>query len=165
MLCDKCQKNQAVTHIKTVINGIVYEKHLCEDCAKEEGVNDSFTNPFSQLFDSLFGAAPQINSSAKKCKICGASLNQILSTGKFGCSDCYQTFKDELSPYIKKMQGSDKYLGKGYKSRKAKAEEQSPDKHDELTNLQEELKRAVAEERFEDAAGLRDKINGMKEGK
>ena len=38
-----------------------------------------------------------------------------------------------------------------------------PQEKDELTRLKEELKQAVKEQRFEDAAVLRDKIKGLSE--
>lgn len=35
MLCDKCKKNPATYHSKTIINGIESSEHLCSECARE----------------------------------------------------------------------------------------------------------------------------------
>ncbi|MBO4468426.1 MAG: hypothetical protein J5766_03905, partial [Clostridia bacterium] len=94
MLCDKCQKNQAVAHIKTVINGIVYEKHLCEECAEQEQINSAFSNPFSHLLDSFFeNNTPICGANTKKCPNCNLTFDDILDSGKIGCSECYKTFE------------------------------------------------------------------------
>ena len=37
MLCDKCGKNTATTHIKRIINGVVTESNLCSECAEKSG--------------------------------------------------------------------------------------------------------------------------------
>lgn len=42
MLCQSCQKNQATTHIKTIINGELTEYMLCPECAKKNGLRQYF---------------------------------------------------------------------------------------------------------------------------
>ena len=37
MLCQSCEKKQATTHIKTIVNGELKEYRLCSDCAKKYG--------------------------------------------------------------------------------------------------------------------------------
>ena len=37
MLCQHCQKNEATTHVKTMINGEYAEYRLCSECAGELG--------------------------------------------------------------------------------------------------------------------------------
>ena len=50
MLCQNCGKNEAVTHIKQIINGEMDEAHLCRDCARHLGYDDIFSG-----FDFDFG--------------------------------------------------------------------------------------------------------------
>lgn len=162
MLCDKCKKNPAVAHIKTVINGMVYEKHLCEECAHEEQAGITFDNPFSSFFSSFFDGLPSTHEDTKVCPNCKTTLSDILNRGKIGCSECYKTFESDLIPYIKRIQGSSEHIGKG----KSAPEGQTVAENDNETTigkLKNELQLAVKEERYEDAAKLRDKISKLKE--
>ena len=44
------------------------------------------------------------------CK-CGCTEEDILSTGRFGCSECYKTFSHLVDAYVKKL-GGKTYAGK-----------------------------------------------------
>lgn len=59
MKCEKCNSNQACFYYSSNINGQKTERHLCADCAREEGFGqaltgagmfDSFSNMFSDFF-------------------------------------------------------------------------------------------------------------------
>jgi hypothetical protein len=43
MLCQNCERNEATTHIKKVVNGETAETHLCADCAAHLGYGDFFS--------------------------------------------------------------------------------------------------------------------------
>lgn len=62
MLCNKCHRNSAVFHSKTIINGSVSEEHLCSECVDDCKLNsfhnfieDLFVSPFELISPSLFG--------------------------------------------------------------------------------------------------------------
>lgn len=167
MKCTHCNEREANTHIKRIINGEKEEMHLCEECAKELGVLDEFSfEPFSvdSMFGSLLGAgAAAINSLSgiDRCTYCGTTMNDIVNTGRVGCAHCYDKFEQKLSPSIEKLHGKVKHIGKSVsytEETDEKAEEVS-----EAEKLKEELKLAIQEQRFEDAAVLRDKINALGE--
>ena len=74
-----------------------------------------------------------------------------------GCSDCYDKFEDRLAPSIEKIHGNVKHIGKNVTyTETTNTKKQTV--NDSLSQLKEELKQAVKEQRFEDAAVLRDKI-------
>ncbi|MBR4073628.1 MAG: hypothetical protein IKK24_06770, partial [Clostridia bacterium] len=114
MLCEKCGKNNATTHIKTIVNGVVKEKNLCGYCAAMEGYKGIGHNSLSEMLSSVFGDV--LNTASPKatvrCDCCGASFSDIAETGKVGCSECYKTFYSELLPYLKRVHGSTKHAGK-----------------------------------------------------
>ena len=114
MLCEKCGKNNATTHIRSVVNGVVTEKHLCACCAANEGYSDMQGNNLTQLLSSMFGDIMAANSSmgAVRCKCCGGAFADIAESGKVGCPECYKTFYNELLPYLKRVHGSTKHIGK-----------------------------------------------------
>ena len=74
MLCQNCGKNEAVTHIKQIINGEMDEAHLCRDCARHLGYDDIFSGfdfDFGGFFGSLLGdmMAPRLAGESEKCDI------------------------------------------------------------------------------------------------
>lgn len=176
MLCQHCNKNEATTHIKKNVNGRREEMHLCSECAAELGVMDEFKMPsMNELFnDSFLGnflgagaAAMNALTGVERCSSCGSSFNDIINSGHLGCSGCYDKFEDKLEPSIRKIHGKTKHIGKyvSYDETEEKSD-YSPEKKQKTTleTLEEQLKEAVREQRFEDAAVLRDKIKGFSEG-
>lgn len=166
MRCSHCNNNEANTHIRRIVNGKKEEMYLCEECARALGVMEDFTfEPFS--FDSFFGnllgaGASALNSLAgvDRCGYCGSSINDIISSGKVGCANCYDKFADKLMPSIERIHGRAKHIGKSI-SYTEEPETQEKKSEDKLTELKKELKDAVKEQRFEDAAVLRDRIKEL----
>ncbi len=158
MLCEKCGKNHATTHIKTVVNGIVREYNLCSTCAAQSGYG---SNSITGMLASMLGdMSPQMVKSQKRCSVCGATFSDIAHSGKMGCGECYKTFNDEILPYLKRVHGATRHVGK--------IPNRAPlivkPKEKTVEDLRQELARMVAEEKYEQAATLRDKIREM-EGK
>ena len=167
MLCEKCHKNEAKIYYKETLNGKTRTLSLCKDCAAEMTgeVGKFYTeDPFSDmnsLFGSLFGI-PTYHKRAvgevKKCNLCGSVFQDLVSTGKAGCPECYKTFADELAPTISKIHGATVHRGdaperfrEGFE-RKAK-----------ICELEAALKSAVAAEEYEKAATLRDELKSLRE--
>ena len=163
MKCTHCHTNEANTHIQKIINGHKEEMYLCEDCAKELGVMNEFNfEPFSMdnFFGNLIGAgASAFNSlvGVNSCSTCGSTLKDIIDSGHVGCSDCYDKFENRLAPSIEKIHGNVKHIGKNVTYTEATNKKESAT-NSSLSQLKKELKQAVKEQRFEDAAVLRDKI-------
>ena len=166
MKCTHCHENDANTHITKVINGKREEMHLCSECAEKLGVMDEFSfEPFSMdsFFGNLLGAgASALNAltGIDRCGYCGSSFNDIVNTGRVGCANCYDKFEDKLAPSIEKLHGRTKHVGKSV-TYTEEAEEETKAEISEEAKLKEELKKAVQEQRFEDAAVIRDKINAL----
>lgn len=171
MRCSHCNKNEANTHIRRIINGHKEEMYLCDECARELGVmNDFDFEPFS--FDGFFGSLLGAGSEAfnalvgvDRCTSCGSALNDIINSGRVGCADCYDRFEDKLAPSIQKIHGNVKHIGKNVTY--TTTADSSPEKTEktEIESLKEQLKNAVKEQRFEDAAVIRDKIKALGEEK
>lgn len=156
MICEKCHKNHATTHIKTVVNGIKKEYNLCAECAAAYGYG---SNSLTGMLASMFGDITKYDNviESKKCSVCGAGFSEIAKSGKVGCSECYTTFYDELLPYLKRVHGSTKHVGKVPNS----APLMVRPKKETVEDLRKELSRLVADENYEQAAVIRDKIKEM----
>lgn len=116
-LCDRCQKREAKFYQKIRINGECTTLNLCPECAMDVNTNpfNFITDAFSDFYDlqnEFDKYAEPVNKvkSPKRCK-CGATRDDIISTGKFGCSECYKTFSDLVEEYVNSL-GGKTYAGK-----------------------------------------------------
>ena len=83
MLCTNCNKNEAVMHMVTVVNGVKNEQHLCAECANQQ--QNKFTvMPFS-MGDMFTPTAHK-----RSCSVCGMTSAHLKKTGKVGCGNCYK---------------------------------------------------------------------------
>ena len=95
------------------------------------------------------------------------AANDIVNNGLVGCADCYSKFADRLEPSIFKLHGNASHVGKNITytevpdKEETKAEKTQPQPKSELEKLQADLQQAIKDQRFEDAAVLRDKIKEM----
>lgn len=161
MLCQKCGKETATTHIKTVINGAVTEQNLCGFCAAKVGYTGFHSGSLSGLLASMIGQSLQSNASvsASRCKCCNATFADIAETGKVGCANCYNEFGAELLPYLKRIHGSVKHVGKVPGSKELVITENK----NSVNDLKAKLASLVAAERYEEAAVVRDEIKRLEE--
>lgn len=168
MKCQKCGKNNANTHVKTIINGEFREYDLCSECAHKMGYTNVFAdmeNDFSSLLGSFFTNVLPARTQATRCEFCGSTYPEIAKTGMVGCAHCYELFADQLYPSIRRMHGNTTHCGKnsGKAAETAEKAEKTAAKTKEETikEMQAELDAAVREQNFERAAELRDKIKEM----
>lgn len=170
MLCQKCSKREATTHIKRVINGEATESHLCAECAKEMGYdgffggfNFSIPNIFSSFFTDGFNA---LNSAkTERCEKCQSTFDDIVKSGMVGCSNCYQKFYDKLLPSIQRIHGKARHAGKIPPLFESKTQEVKVSKDELIKEKEKLMKEAVEAQEFEKAAVLRDEIKSLKEEK
>ena len=76
-----------------------------------------------------------------------------------GCSDCYDVFSQDVEKILSRIQPDINHKGKiaGVKGEQIQ-------KANKIKDLKEKLKRAVLEERYEEAAKLRDEIKAYTDG-
>ncbi len=190
MLCDNCGKRQANVRYSENINGKIKELNLCEECSRKLGINSKMDFSMPIDFSSFFGefmedfATPEFmplfdEIKELQCDQCGYTFDDIVNTGKLGCGNCYDVFESRLDPIIKRIQGANSHVGRIGKVLDNKIEqkmadktsenkEQKPEKEtqkeNEIEKLEEQLKQAIKEERYEDAAKIRDEIKKNNKG-
>ncbi len=158
MLCQSCEKRQAATHIKTILNGELREYDLCPECASKLGYG-SFLGDYGFDLDKLFGSFFEGfagDRSSRRCKLCGSSFEDIAKSGKVGCAQCYEEFFEELLPSIQRIHGKTGHTGKFAKSAGTEIKLKN-----EISKLHFELEKAIKTQEFERAAELRDKIRDL----
>ncbi len=161
MLCQSCQKRTATTHIKRIINGELTEQHLCPECAAKMGYGSIFGGMglnLGDLIGSFLGEQSSANSmpAETRCKCCGSTFSDIARSGKVGCAECYQTFRDRLMPSIQRIHGNTRHVGKVPATASVKAQLTA-----KLEKAREDLTQAIEAQEFERAAQLRDAIREL----
>ncbi len=154
MLCDVCKKQDATVYLTQIVEGKMQKVNLCETCAKEKGVSDPTGFAMADLLLGL-GATQQIERGqpSQRCPVCGFTQADFKKTGRLGCSACYDTFADGLATLIKGMHKGVRHTGK-MPARLARRFAMA----DRVKALETELQQAVKNEKYEDAARLRDEI-------
>ena len=158
MMCENCRNEIATTHIKTTINGLIKEYHLCGSCAEKMGFSDFDLFNFNDLWGTLVSENNKSKIQLKKCDTCGMHFDEFMKKGKIGCEDCYNSFKEDIVQMLLKIHGKTQHKGKVEKTIKA----EKKDVKSELISLENELKAAISNEEYETAAQLRDIIRAKK---
>lgn len=161
MMCEKCKKHPATTHIKTVVNGRLSEINLCSFCAAEEGYGSFGKLSLANMLASMFGDSIEGGKTTKeRCSCCQSTFADIVESGRVGCSECYTVFRKELMPSLNRLHGKVKHVGQVPESTVKEAETLA----EKIKSLKEGLKKAIEAEEYEKAAKLRDEIRAL-EGK
>ncbi|MBE3595319.1 MAG: UvrB/UvrC motif-containing protein [Candidatus Carbobacillus altaicus] len=163
MLCENCGKRPATFHFTKIVNGQKTEMHLCEECAREKGEflpmsKDAFSihHLLSGMMHDL-SQRPAVSSGERlSCPSCGWTYEDLIQTSRFGCSECYDTFRAQLRPIFRRLHGSEAHTGKV-----PRRGEERLSKRRKIEALKKELEQKIAEEAFEEAAKLRDKLRAL----
>jgi protein arginine kinase activator len=156
-----CKKNPAKVHLTQIVDDKMQKVDLCEDCAKQKGVNDPASFSLADLLLGLGASqeiAPTTGGVEIRCPGCGFTQADFKKAGRLGCALCYQTFAEGLESLLKSMHKGTKHVGKV-----PAALRQGRDLTDRLKHLQRKLDKAVLAEDFEQAASLRDEIKSTKD--
>lgn len=163
MLCNACGKIDATVHLTEILNGQMFELHLCPACAQEKegakGGQVSLNEMLSGLMDLVADNEQGENPEHLCCPKCKLTYSEFGRTGRLGCPDCYNVFRKVLVPLLQRVQRGERHKGK---SPLAKAKSDLDPIEDQLLSLQKLLKDCISKEEFERAAELRDKIEDIK---
>ncbi len=159
MKCELCQELEATIHLTQVVDGAVQKVHLCEGCAAKSGFDVHGPMSITDILLGLGGqesakSAPKaVKSRERSCPRCHLRRADFKKTGRLGCPSCYEAFEDELEPLLRAMHRGDQHRGKVPANEQERVRATA-----EVEALQAQLAEAVREERYEDAARLRDAI-------
>ena len=158
MKCDKCG-NPSVYHSTLIVNGVSQKTNLCRDCAIKEGVFNQGNSLFDDMFNSFADVLGFEQVENIVCPVCKTSLREFKSTGKLGCPNCYEMFREEISSALKRIAPFETHKQDTIKVKQVKSEKLS--KEDKIKQLREEMRVAVSEERYEDAAKIKKQITKL----
>ena len=151
MKCENCGKNEVTFVYRSNINGRITEKHLCAQCAEEQGYARRLTERRDRLMrgffdDSFFGDgffAPVLGS-------------------RFFREDLFDDFFRDMPALTAAPERAEKPAEK----QEALVEEKEQSRFARMRRLNAlrlEMKKAVHREDFEQAAKLRDEIRALEQ--
>ncbi|MDR1255407.1 MAG: UvrB/UvrC motif-containing protein [Puniceicoccales bacterium] len=174
--CQICGK-PATVHFTQIVNNEMQNVDLCDECAVKNGLLEHNGSPLSVLAalgEAMFGNFQQNSvSNGLICPSCGCTPTIFKETGRLGCEDCYKGLRPLIEKIVENSQKGVEHVGKRpavcLRQENADSAGEFPvsgsgtgrcDARD-LDSLKFELERAISEERYEDAAILRDEIKNI----
>lgn len=107
----------------------------------------------------IYEERPQDDINEPKCPRCGMTYSEFNRLGYFGCPDCYVAFAEKIRPLMERIHGAGKHIGK------------VPNRGcgvfrtvNQIKRLRQRLQHLVREERYEEAAKIRDEIRALERG-
>jgi protein arginine kinase activator len=161
MKCHRCPK-VATLHITEIVKGEAQELHLCEECAQQYLGSANAGEGSGEATGGLIKAPAGLGEAELEeleklvCPTCKLTFRELRSAGRLGCSNCYLAFREELLPLLENIHGETHHCGKFPK----RAPDESQKRY-QLIKLRNDLRLAVAEESYEEAARLRDQIQAL----
>ena len=155
MLCEKCGKRNATVLYTQIINGKKSSINICSQCASGESLFENFGSLLS------FGGR---NENIAACPLCGMTLAEFTRKGRMGCGSCYSTFRNQAKSMLRKIHGTPVHTVASEKKEQPEIKKEVPKKKSEIDILKEKLSKAIDEEKYEEAAKIRDEIR-EKEGR
>lgn len=140
---------------------------LCEQCAEEKGVTDPTGFALADLLEGAgtksIAPSALISATGEKCDHCGFTEADFKKTGRFGCSHCYQVFREGLDNLLEAMHRNTTHKGKvPTHFVETLPEGMGTSGTEKISELRALLKDAVEVEDYEEAARLRDAITGLR---
>jgi protein arginine kinase activator len=145
MKCELCGINNAKYKYYEVDSDKVREINICEECAKEKGIDGKNKEETRADRD-------------KACPNCGLTFIEYKDSGGLGCVGCYKIFNDEIKIFLKESQ-----LGISHKGKEPVSNSKILIVKKEILEMKKKLESYVEGEKFEEAVKLRDKIEERKE--
>ncbi len=124
MKCTKCGLREASTEVLERHNNTIEKMYLCDECAKDFKPDTRAFDDFNFLdkiingspmglvtgLSELFGAPSSPRTLI--CPDCKTTSDEFLKTGFVGCPRCYEVFEPLVLQTVKKLQQSDRHIGK-----------------------------------------------------
>lgn len=168
MKCQDCNKREAQVTLTQIVHNEKSALHLCKECAAKRGFHSPLgagSFPLAELLKSFTKPpfAPEEDPGESiTCAECGLTFREFIRQGRFGCGQCYSSFRHRLEPIMRKIHGASLHLGRTPEERQAASDASPPLPVKEEVRLENELAKAIETEDFERAVEIRDKLKAIK---
>ena len=169
MICQDCKKRESQVHLTQIVNNEKMSLSLCKECAAARGFHSPLENiPFplaeilSGINSKMTGTLAKAKTSSLKCAQCGLTFETFTQQGRFGCSECYTSFRESLQTIMRKIHGASLHRGRTPDIVDTESGESQPLPVREEERLEKQLAKAIESEDFELAAEVRDKLKTLR---
>lgn len=170
MLCENCKERPATVVFKQETMNGATEKHLCDKCAfysqtfsfspEQEPLSiQQFLAHWLGGSELLSGQMSNDVATGPECPNCSLTFHRFLDVGKFGCATCYETFREQLPRVFAKLHNGNT----GHRGKIPASLNERFALKKKLEDIRLQMQEAVQEERFEEAAVLRDEAKQVKQ--
>lgn len=156
--------NQKTIKLKQINDGVIVQLDLCEGCGIDYVKTVQAPEPVGVLL-VLNKSLPATNALGP-CSGCGTTYEDLRTVGRFGCPACYQHFTPILDRVLAATQhGAGPHVGKTPSNPEPQSELVPSPEAEEMAipAIEAKMAKAVKEERYEDAAVLRDILKKLKD--
>lgn len=164
MICQECGERPATLCFTKDGNEESIEFHICEPCAREKGYpipktthepsSDNLWEVESHSDSSVSDEGAEQNS---ECEKCGLTYEEFNRTGRFGCNECFKQFAEHLPSLFRHIHVTTAtHSGKIPKRNREWIQNKN-----QLELLKEQLQHFIEQEKYEQAAALRDQIQEL----
>jgi len=160
MKCQSCD-NAATVHLTDIVDGKKKERHLCSACAQKQQLLSQQELNLPAILQTLIGHhVGQLSDELARltCPVCGIKYMEFRAEGRLGCPHDYTVFRAGLQPLLLRIHRAERHVGKSPARQPTRQALQSE------IQLRRQLRTAVDEERFEEAARLRDLLRQRETG-
>jgi protein arginine kinase activator len=127
MLCEICKKNQATFY--RLVPALGKQAPVCVACMSKlstaggKSGMSGFTAlsgfdmiektlmEFQPVFTDFYSGGAKAVKANVVCSNCGFEFDDYFEGGRFGCSKCYDVFKDKIVPMVQQIHGSVRHNG------------------------------------------------------
>lgn len=127
-------------------DGTESQSHCCQICPCAKQFGDGLLKTVLEIYGLFAGVSNAPVFDMPPCPGCGCTGADLNTMKRLGCPTCYQHFKQQLIPVLLHVHKDTVHRGK------------RPSERPKVLTLEEMLALAVKEERYEDAALIRDDI-------
>ncbi|MDG2122217.1 MAG: UvrB/UvrC motif-containing protein [Verrucomicrobiales bacterium] len=155
MTCDCCDK-PAKVFLTQIVGDKMQKVNLCDECSKAQGVTDPTGFALADVLGEV-GSEKKLDRARPgeiSCPSCGFTQTDFKKTGRLGCAACYDIFREPLRAVLPNMHRGTAHTGKVPST----FVPPTPDPEELLADLKNRLDLAVTDEKYEEAAQLRDEI-------
>lgn len=114
--CMMCGK-QATHKFVRIEKDQVYDMYFCPDHAVEKSSYQKPKIPLSEILANILSQEQATTQTSDEdllieCATCGLTFEAYRKSLLLGCSDCYESFRDQLLPELRRFHGNTKHVGR-----------------------------------------------------
>lgn len=162
-ICEFCKTQPATIHLTDIHNNVKKEIHLCEACAEKKGMNLQDGLSLSEVLKTISKKVPKSRrrktQTGPSCNNCGITWAEFQKNGRLGCPQDYLMFRENLVSLISDIHAH----ASAHAGKHPTTDQAASTVRRDILSCRRELRDAISNEHYEEAAKLRDHLSELEE--